>query len=54
MTFTYTARDPLGKLIQGELDAATRDEASQRSGATASTCSRWKTARPTARSFRAA
>jgi type IV pilus assembly protein PilC len=29
MTFTYTARNPLGKLIQGELDAATREEAAQ-------------------------
>lgn len=30
MTFTYTARNPLGKMIQGELDASTRDEAAQR------------------------
>lgn len=29
-TFIYTARSPLGKLIQGELEAANRDEAAQK------------------------
>jgi type IV pilus assembly protein PilC len=30
ITFTYTARSPLGKLIQGELEAASRDEVAQK------------------------
>ena len=29
VTFQYTARDPLGKLLSGSLDAASRDEAKQ-------------------------